>query len=214
MGGYEKEVSMRAEELEVKASPREELARWVSSIVHPIAFPLATLWIVSFAQAGSAPASTLWVVLALLLTSLPISILVISQVIAGRWTDLDVSVRRQRYLLYPFGILCMALLVLTYMHFHAPSIAVRATVSLALANVIDGVINLVYKVSAHATGASICAMLLWVATPLFGVPGALAALAVGWSRVELKRHTPGQVGIGWLVGVASTVLAMHLKLPR
>ena len=204
---------MQVEQIEVKPSPRAEVARLVSAIVHPIAFPLLTLGVISEIATGSVPQAVKWVLVALALVSLPVSILVSYQVLRGRWTDLDVSVRRQRYALYPFGLACMIALALAYAHFGAPQIAVRASLGVALANLLDGLINLTYKVSAHATGAAVCATLLWFSTLAWGVPAALAALAVGWSRVELKRHTPGQVVLGWAVGVLSTLLALHLPLP-
>jgi membrane-associated phospholipid phosphatase len=205
---------MHVGKAELRPSFRQELAQWVSTIVHPIAFPLFTLGILTYAATDSLPQATKWVVLALLLTSVPISVLVLTQVLVGRWTDLDVSVRRQRYALYPFGLACMIALALVFAHLGAPPIAIRATAALTLANFADGLINFGYKVSAHATGAAICAMLLWYATPALGLPAAIAALAVGWSRVELKRHTPGQVVLGWAVGLASTLVALHFPLPR
>ncbi len=61
--------------------------------------------------------------------------------------------------------------------------------------------------SAHATGAAACAALLWL-IPYWGVPASIAALLVGWSRVELGRHTRGQVLLGWGVGIASTAVAL------
>jgi membrane-associated phospholipid phosphatase len=36
----------------------------------------------------------------------------------------------------------------------------------------------------------------------------VAAALVGWSRIELGRHTTGQVVLGWAVGVAGA-LAIH-----
>jgi membrane-associated phospholipid phosphatase len=152
------------------------------------------------------------VLVSLLLTTLPISVLVSVQVLRRRWADFDVSVRRQRYALYPFGIACMVALALVFAHFGAPQIAVRAAAAVAIANAADGLINFVYKVSAHATGAAVCATVLWAGAAAWGLPGTVAALAVGWSRVELKRHTPGQVALGWAVGVASMLLALHLPL--
>lgn len=205
---------MRVEHVEVKQSPRQEVARWVSTIVHPIAFPLLTLGIITEAATGSVPQALTWVLVALALVSLPVSVLVSYQVLRGHWTDLDVSVRRQRYALYPFGLACMIALALVYAHFGAPQIAVRASISIVVANVLDGLINFVYKVSAHATGAAVCATLLWFTTLAWGLPAAVAALAVGWSRVELRRHTPGQVVLGWIVGVIGTIIALHIPLPR
>jgi membrane-associated phospholipid phosphatase len=196
-------------------STRAEVARWISIIVHPIAFPLLALGIALYLATDSLEATLGWIVMAIALTSLPITFLVAVQVIRRKWTDLDVSVRRQRYTLYPFGIACMVVLTLSYVHFNAPAVAIRGGYALVIANTIDGLINLFYKVSAHATGAAASATLISLATPFIGLSiiAAVAALLVGWSRVQLKRHTGGQVLLGWLVGVSAMLIAFHLPVP-
>jgi membrane-associated phospholipid phosphatase len=196
-------------------STRAEVARWISIIVHPIAFPLLALGIALYLATDSLEATLGWIVMAIALTSLPITFLVAVQVIRRKWTDLDVSVRRQRYTLYPFGIACMVVLTLSYLHFNAPAVAIRGGYALVIANTIDGLVNLFYKVSAHATGAAASATLILLATPFIGLSiiAAVAALLVGWSRVQLKRHTRGQVLLGWLVGVSAMLIAFQLPVP-
>jgi membrane-associated phospholipid phosphatase len=138
-----------------------------------------------------------------------VAALVAFQVARGHWTDLDVSVRQQRYALYPIGLACALLMVAALAYVSAPRGAIAAAIAMTLANAVDGVINFAYKVSAHATAAATCAALLWIFVPGWGAPAALAAALVGWSRVELGRHTTGQVLLGWLVGVGSA-LAVQL----
>lgn len=198
------------------ASAREELARLVSLVVHPILFPLVVLGFAIYVRSYGSLAETVRDLgLALALTTLPIAVLVGVQVLRGKWSDLDVSVRRQRYALYPFGIACMAALALAYVRLHAPQVAVQSAIALVLANTANGLINFVYKVSAHATGAAASATLLWLALPYVGlaVAASIAALLVGWSRVALRRHTRGQVLLGWAVGVISMTAAMRVPLP-
>lgn len=202
-------MSLHVENAVAPATGRAEVARLVSAIIHPIVFPLITLGIALYVSTDSLPDAARWVALALLLTTIPVSLLVAFQVVRGAWTDLDVSVRRQRYLLYPFGLGCMLILALVYRRFDAPSIAIRITLAIVLANLCGALINLWYKVSAHASGAAICATALWTVGAFGGVVGCVAALLVGWSRVELRRHTRGQVLLGWSVGVASTLVMLH-----
>jgi membrane-associated phospholipid phosphatase len=195
-----------------KERQRHVFARWISAIIHPIAFPLLTLGIVIYIATSSLAQTSTWLLLAVALTSLPVAVLVGLQVLRGHWTDLDVSVRRQRYALYPFGLVCMLALILAYAYFGAPPVAIRTMSAFAIANTIDAIFNFFYKVSAHATGAAACAALLWLgATPVLGIIASGAALLVGWSRVELGRHTRGQVLLGWGVGVASSVLAYAIR---
>lgn len=204
-----------------KLSFGHSVARVISIIFHPIVLPLVTLLaLVYLALGGSldhvrydllARAGVL-AGLAAVVAVVPVSVLVLVQVWRGRWTDTDVSVRSQRYLLYPFGIACMLGTAVIYWVLGAPIVALRATLGLAGTNVVNAVINTRYKVSAHATTASYCAALLWLLTPardasVLAGPATAAALLVGWSRVALGRHTTGQVILGWAVGAGTGVLA-------
>ncbi len=170
-----------------------------------MALPLLTLAVVTYAVTGRLKDGLELVGVALLLTTIPVAALVAYQVARGRWTDLDVSVRKQRYTLYPIGLVCAALMIAVFAAMRAPAPAMVTALTLALANIVDGVINLAYKVSAHATAAAACATLLWLYAPGWGLPIAIAAALVGWSRVELGRHTTGQVFLGWAVGVTSAL---------
>jgi membrane-associated phospholipid phosphatase len=191
------------------------VARAISAIIHPVVVPLATLGILTYLAHGSLTDAARLVVVAVAIGIVPIGVLVLVQVARGQWTDMDVSVRRQRYILYPLGIACMLAAVFSFVELGAPSTAIRAAVGLVAANVLNSLINFGYKVSAHATTAALCAAVLWLATPvsLIGVAAAAAALLVGWSRVALGRHTGGQVVLGWAVGLICGAVAMLAPWP-
>ncbi len=193
---------------------RHRFASLVSAIIHPLVFPLVTVIVLSYAYTRSVRTTLFYTGVAVALTALPVAVVVLVQVRRGKWTDLDVSVRKQRYALYPLSLAFLGLLAYVYYRLQAPREAIVSVLSLAAANVINGVINLVWKISAHATTAAACASLLWILSPghTWGPPAAAGAVLVGWSRVELGRHTTGQVIAGWLVGVGSSVLAVRLGM--
>ncbi len=197
-----------------QASPLRWVAHLVSILFHPVVLPLLTLGVLTYlAPGGSLIRSLNWIAIAIVLSVLPVGLLVLVQVLRGEWTDTDVSVRRQRYILYPYGILCMLAAALAFAILAAPAVAVRATIGAAGANILNMLINLRYKVSAHATTAAMCAALLWLGTPapsrlVWGGAVTAAALLVGWSRVVLGRHSPGQVALGWSVGVVAGAVAI------
>jgi membrane-associated phospholipid phosphatase len=203
---------MTVEQAVAKKPPRQLVAAAISAIVHPVALPLLTLVVVTTTFTGQLRQGLTLAGAALLLTTAPVAALVGFQVARGRWTDLDVSVRKQRYLLYPVGMLCALLMVGAFILLRAPLPAMVTAITLSLANALNGLINLSYKVSAHSAAAAACAALLWLYAPGWGLPAAVAAALVGWSRVELGRHTTGQVILGWTVGVLSA-LAISLAYP-
>jgi membrane-associated phospholipid phosphatase len=200
---------MELDKVVMKRPLRQTLAAAISAIIHPVAFPLLTLAAITFTQTASTSAAIKVCLIALALTAAPVAGLVGFQVARGHWTDLDVSVRQQRYALYPVGLVCALLMTGAFVFIGAPHATIAAALALALANAVDGVINYAYKVSAHTTAAACCATLLWLFVPGWGAPAALAAALVGWSRVELGRHTTGQVILGWLVGIGGA-LAVQL----
>ena len=202
------------------AAARRDVANLVSAIIHPLLFPLVTIIVVGFTIAHSVLGysvsqsianTALLAVISVVIASLPVAMVVWVQVKRGKWTDLDVSKRQQRYALYPFTLGCLGLLAYVYYRLGAPNFAVRSVLSILIANVIDGVVNLFWKISAHATTAAACAALLWQILPgsAWGPSAAAGAALVGWSRVELARHTRGQVIAGWFVGASSAVLALN-----
>src|SRR5205807_2500233 len=74
-----------------------------SSIGHPLVFVLASVAVVVGTQLG--PRTGLSILLALLLSTLvPTAILLLSGVRSGRWSDADVSVRKERQRFYPWAV--------------------------------------------------------------------------------------------------------------
>ncbi|MFI5277338.1 MAG: hypothetical protein ACHQ1E_08720, partial [Ktedonobacterales bacterium] len=175
----ESDEVMELENVAEKKPFRQALAQVISVIVHPVAFPLLTLAAIAFTETGSFRSSLIVCLIALALTTAPVAALVAFQVARGHWTDLDVSVRQQRYALYPIGLACALLMVAALAYVSAPRGAIAAAIAMTLANAVDGVINFAYKVSAHATAAATCAALLWIFVPGWGAPAALAAALVG-----------------------------------
>lgn len=116
-------------------------------------------------------------------------------------SDIDVSRREQRprMFLIAIGSTLVTLLSLWFLG-QPPSVLLGAGVALALL-VMGAVVNhLGLKVSLHTAFAVYAAAIFLSAGPLLGLLGTLAALAVGWSRTALGRHTPSEVAAGFALG--------------
>lgn len=154
---------------------------------------------------------------------LPISVIIILKRV-GVLSDYGVNRRSERSLPYLIGIVCLiATAVLLYFK-HAPLWFVAFYVGGALAGIIELLVNLRWKISAHAAGvAGVVALLTYLVLYDFTLPSAFGWLVasvaiagfVGSARILLGKHSVWQVLAGYAVGFAAVyipllVLAYHL----
>ncbi|MEU6405488.1 hypothetical protein [Streptomyces sp. NPDC046985] len=127
----------------------------------------------------------------------------------GYWGDRHVRRRQDRLFVIP-GIMTSVILGMTLMIvFSAPQemIALVAAMLATLAAILA--VTTAWKISVHgAVSAGAVIMLTQAYGPWMLVGFALVAL-VGWSRIELRDHTPAQVVAGTALGtlIAATTFA-------
>ena len=154
---------------------------------------------------------------------LPMSVIIILKRV-GVLSDYGVNRRSERSLPYLIGIVCLiATAVLLYFK-HAPLWFVAFYIGGALAGIIELLVNLRWKISAHAAGAAgVVALLTYLVLYDFSLPSAFGWLVgavaiaglVGSARILLGKHSVWQVLAGYAVGFAAVyipllVLAYHL----
>ncbi|HEX6861223.1 MAG TPA: hypothetical protein VF414_00315, partial [Thermoanaerobaculia bacterium] len=178
---------------------RRRFAAWVSVVAHP--FVLIPV-LVAVVTARSLPPREAAAVVALVVAGsiLPMLWIIVRRVRSGAWTDHDVSVREQRTGMYPAAMAISAgTVVLLYAASVAPGI-LRGTVAIFVLIAVSALVNQWLKVSLHTGFAAFTAVsLLSVSRPM-GIAAAVVALAVAWSRLELRRHTLPEVVGGALLG--------------
>lgn len=184
---------------------RRRVAAWVSVIAHP--FVLIPV-LVGVVTARSLPAREAAIVVGLVVACsiLPMLWIIVRRVRSGAWTDHDVSVREQRTGMYPAALAISAgTVVLLYAVGVAPGI-LRGTVAIFALIAVSALVNTRLKVSLHTGFAAFTAVsLLSVSRPL-GIAAIVVALAVAWSRLELRRHTLPEVIGGALLGIGAALM--------
>src|SRR5438067_9637168 len=170
-------------------------ARLISWIGHPLVFVLASVAVVVGTLLGLRTGFP--ILLALLLsTFVPTAILLLSGVRSGRWSDADVSVRKERQRFFPWAVPFSLAGVLVMYLIHAPAYIIRGgaiTLALFLAS---WIINCFLKLSLHALFAFYCAMILFRVGAGWGTIALFLAILVAWSRLFLRRHTPVELIAG------------------
>jgi membrane-associated phospholipid phosphatase len=128
----------------------------------------------------------------------------------GAYRDADVSVRQDRNELYLIGSIAVLCSLLLLNKLGAPRIFVAmASCTLGL-GIACGLVNLVWKISMHATAIGTLATIGAIVAPTLGAALWICALAVGWARVKTRNHSPLQVVAGLAVSAIVTIGAFTL----
>jgi membrane-associated phospholipid phosphatase len=181
-------------------------ARLISWIGHPLVFVAASVAVVVGTQLGLHAG---WpILLALLLSTLvPTAILLVSGVRSGRWSDSDVSVRKERQRFFPWAVPFSLAGVVVMYWIHAPGYIIRGGVITLALFLASWIVNSFLKLSLHALFAFYCATILFQIGASWGATALVLAILVAWSRLFLGRHTPIElvagIGLGLTGGFAA-----------
>ncbi|MDG4809499.1 phosphoesterase PA-phosphatase [Micromonospora sp. WMMD1120] len=143
-----------------------------------------------------------WALLATLFCSVIPNSLIWYQVRRGRLTDHHIRERRQRAKPLAYGLLSVLVGLAVLVGLDAPRTVVAVVVVMFGVGVAVTVINLLWKLSIHAAVAAGSAAILVIVHGVVLLILIPVVAAVGWSRVQLREHTTGQVVAGAAVGLA------------
>jgi hypothetical protein len=181
------------------------LARWLSVVFHPFVMVAA---LVGVAAAARQPAGEAMQTIALVVgfTVVPIFVLMVRNVRRGTWENPDASRRHERRTLYLVaGGGLMTLLAYVTIAGGRQLFLVRGIAATLAMLLVCGVMMRWTKVSLHMAFASLAATALSLMRSPVGYLLLLSLPALAWSRLSLERHTPGEVVIGAIIGVAAGV---------
>ncbi|HID54388.1 MAG TPA: hypothetical protein EYP41_20415 [Anaerolineae bacterium] len=196
-----------------KLSGQDRLAQLVSSIFHPFLVSVVTLTLVIYLDGATLPEAVKWTAVGFGIVILPLTLYLVFNVRHGHYSDWSISIREQRHTIYLIAGVCFIILVTVFIWAGAPPIALACLYAALPVTILAGIANrLVTKVSLHAIAMAGCAAaVFWVSPPL-GLFMGLAALVVGWARVQLKQHTIPQILLGWGIAAGSVVIVFNLYL--
>ncbi|ADY30675.1 phosphatase PAP2 family protein [Cellulophaga lytica] len=118
----------------------------------------------------------------------------------GKYTDLDVSNKRERRSLYIFALPLMVL-VLFFLFYTKQPVYICTSFSIATLMLLASFgINFLIKISMHVAINIYLALAIIFVNRRLGVVLILFTFLVMWSRLVLKRHTPKEVVTGLIIG--------------
>lgn len=173
------------------------LARFLSRVFNPIFVNIGSFLIVGFASMSTPAAGLTWAGLCVLVLIVPPTTFYYFRLRQGVYSDEDVSVRQQRNELYLIGFIWVLISIAALSFVGLPPPFLALMIGALAMGLVGGLINLFWKISAHASSiasAATIALLYW--RPL-GIVLWACAIAVGWARVRTRNHTPMQVLAGF-----------------
>lgn len=150
----------------------------------------------------------------LLLVIIPISFWIIWNVKKGKYTNMDVSNRKQRKSLY-FFIAITIITYLLYNYFQNENIDLVMIFLLVLLLVMQ-ISNYFIKSSMHTAFNIFVAALFFSQNPFLGIIWLGIAVLVGITRIILKKHTPREVLLGGIISffVSFIYLYTHIQFQQ
>jgi membrane-associated phospholipid phosphatase len=186
---------------------RVTLARWLSIVFHP--FVMVGVMVGAAAagrQTGGEAVRSVGTVV--LFTVVPLAVLMWRQVQRGKWENVDASNQDERPILYIVGGVAVVALLGYLLLFRPQSFMVRGVAATFGMMAVCGAITRWIKVSLHLAFAALAATVLGLMRAPMGYVLLAALPAIVWSRIALRRHTPLEVTIGAVIGIA-TAAAIH-----
>ena len=178
---------------------KHRVAKYITIIGHPFVTFSFFVIIVMFASEGFYKA--------LLIIFLIDGCLIMPNVIRnhiktrkGEYTNFDVSVRTQRHSMYLFAMPLM-LIIIMVLFCTGQSINLCLGVLFGLLLIfVSFIVNFFVKSSMHVSLTIYLSFLVIPLNIMIGIIIMLLTAAIGWSRVELKRHTIKEVCVGAIIG--------------
>lgn len=181
-----------------------KLAQVISTIINPLILLSVVPFILIHKITKDTALSFYWSEVSFIFI-LIFSVFVLIGVQLKYFSNLDISNRRQRPLLYSFAIFLSLTYLIFLFVYHAPSVLIIGVIALGLGLAVAEIINMRIKISIHVGTITAFATSLVLIYGLLLAPVFLFIPLVSWARIKTKNHTPREVVAGGIVGFLLTI---------
>ncbi len=186
-------------------------ARQVSNILAPVTISIPTVLLVAFYNTKNVASALFYTCVTLFFLSFGPMLYIIIGVRLGKFSDVDVSRRKERIGPFLFGLASVLAGLIALDLINAPKNLQTLLILTAVSCIVMLFITLWWKISIHASSMAGTVTFL---TALYGaivLPAFLLVILVSWSRVVLRRHTVAQVVAGTLVSITLTSAILFIR---
>ncbi len=184
-------------------------AKFISFIFNPIIVLLVTGFLLTYKTTGDLPGALMWTGYTVLFLAI-ITLFIFYCVYKKIFTDMDVSKREQRPLLFVVGLLVTVVYLVGLLFLGGPAVLFLITFGVVIGIAFASIINIYLKASIHV--ATISALMLAIVFAYGNSAYGLLLLIplVAWSRLKTKRHTLQETIVGAILGVVLSLLVYIL----
>jgi hypothetical protein len=197
----------------MQSSKNDFLARRISEFLTPPFILIVVVSILLTTIFGPISDKVLWwIILVIGPAVLPVSF-VVWLFKKGRVTGMHLPIRQERTVPYLFTLLCITVTILLLKATETPAILMVLMLAYWVNAFFLLVINLSWKISAHAVGVACPLVVLSWKLGILALPLFVLVPVVAWSRWQLRAHTFAEVFIGSVAGLVLTYIQLVYVLP-
>ena len=181
------------------------VARLVSSLFHPIVLLLPIPYLVIMRVSNNYIQAIRWTFISWAFIVIA-GLVILYEVRTGKFTNLDVSRREQRPLLFSLIGITTIVYIFSLIIFRGPTVLLILAMGVIIGLVFLELINTKIKASIHVACVS---SILFALVMLYGLAYFWLLFLipfVAWSRIKLHRHSINETLIGALFGIFLTFL--------
>jgi len=184
------------------------LAQVISFLFNPVMMLVFLPLLLVYRTTGDVVQAMVWTVYTMIFL-IAISFFVVYGVHKKIFTDLDVSVRTQRPLLFIVGIFMTLVYLWGLFFLHGPKILMLVTEGFLFGVLLMSIINTRLKISFHVSTVSSLLFTMAIVYQGYYYLTLLLIPLVAWARLKIKRHTLPETLAGACFGILLS-LGMYL----
>jgi membrane-associated phospholipid phosphatase len=184
------------------------LARIISYVLNPLTVLVLVPFFLVYRTTHDLQSAILWTIYTFAFL-LAITLFLFYGVKKKYFTDLDVSKREQRPLLFKACGILIVLYSVGLFLFKAPIILPATTFGIIFGILVISIVNRKIKASLHVATISACIFAIAIVYRGFNFFLLLLIPLVAWARVKTKRHTISETIVGGALGILLS-LGMYL----
>jgi len=188
------------------------LAQIISAVFAPFVIIVPSAFVLAFLGTHDFYISLMWFLITLFFI-LGLSLVMHKLIKIGKFSNFDVSIRKQRPLMFAIEFIFAFTYFLFLFLFHAPRELFLGIINILALLITLSIVNRFIKASGHiAMFSAIVVFVVFRSGIAYGLVGVMLVLILAWSRLILKRHTPREILAGLVIGISIASLLNYLSL--